>query len=70
MLLDREVDYVTALITSVGIVVNNPIVMLGWAIFIAVTLLIAMMPAFLGLLLVLPWLGHASWHVYAGLRLD
>ncbi len=68
MLLDREVDYVTALITSVGIVIANPLVMLGWAVFIAVTLFLAMLPAFLGLLIVLPWLGHASWHVYAALR--
>ncbi|KIN66509.1 DUF2189 domain-containing protein [Sulfitobacter donghicola] len=68
MLLDREVDYVTALITSVGIVKANPVVMLAWAIFIAVTLFIAMIPGFLGLLIVLPWLGHASWHVYAALR--
>ncbi|MEP1767574.1 MAG: DUF2189 domain-containing protein [Sulfitobacter sp.] len=70
MLLDREVDYVTALITSIGIVVNNPVVMLGWAVFIAGSLMLAMVPAFLGLLVVLPWLGHASWHVYAGLRRD
>lgn len=70
MLLDREVDYVTALLTSIGVVAANPAVMLGWAAFIGAALLLAMMPAFLGLLVVLPWLGHASWHVYAGLRLD
>ncbi len=68
MLLDREVDYVTALITSVGIVRGNPMVMLGWAAFIAATLLLAMVPAFLGLLIVLPWFGHSSWHVYAMMR--
>jgi uncharacterized membrane protein len=70
MLLDREVDYVTALITSVGIVVSSPVVMLGWAALIAATLILAMVPAFLGLLIVLPWLGHASWHVYAMMRVD
>lgn len=68
MLLDREVDYVTALLTSISTVVANPVVMLGWAAFIAGALLLAMLPAFLGLLVVLPWLGHASWHVYAGMR--
>ena len=68
MLLDREVDYVTALLTSIGLVVANPLVMLGWAAFITMLLLLAMMPAFLGVLVVLPWLGHASWHVYAELR--
>jgi len=68
LLLDREVDYVTALITSIGMVAANPGVMLPWALFIAVVVMLAMVPAFLGLLVVLPWLGHASWHVYAGLK--
>lgn len=70
MLLDREVDYVTALVTSISTVLANPVVMLGWAAFIAGALLLAMLPALLGLLVVLPWLGHASWHVYAGMRAD
>ena len=68
LLLDREVDYVTAMLRSISIVIANPVVMIGWAAFIAVLLLIAMVPAFLGLLIVLPWLGHTSWHVYAGMR--
>ena len=68
LLLDREVDYVTAMLRSIGVVASNPVVMIGWAAFIAVVLFVAMLPAFLGLLVVLPWLGHASWHVYAGLR--
>ncbi len=70
MLLDREVDYVTAMLRSIGVVRAHPLTMLGWALFIAVTLLVSMLPAFLGLLVVLPWLGHASWHVYAALRQD
>lgn len=70
MLLDREVDYVTAMIGSFKVVSAHPLVMIGWAAFIAVMLVLAMVPAFLGLLVVLPWLGHASWHVYAALRLD
>jgi uncharacterized membrane protein len=70
LLLDREVDYVTAMITSFGVVAAHPLVMLAWALLIAVLLLLAMLPGFLGLLVVLPWLGHASWHVYAGLRQD
>lgn len=68
LLLDREVDYVTAMITSFGVVAANPVVMLAWAAFIAVVLILAMIPAFLGLIIVLPWLGHASWHVYAALK--
>ena len=70
LLLDREVDCITATARSVGMVMANPATMLGWAAFIAVLLVLAMLPAFLGLLVVLPWLGHASWHVYAGLKRD
>ncbi|MGJ8615567.1 MAG: DUF2189 domain-containing protein [Sulfitobacter sp.] len=70
MLLDRDVDYVTAMIRSVSIVINNPVPMLAWAALVAVALFLAMLPGFLGLLLVLPWLGHASWHLYAGLKLN
>lgn len=70
LLLDREVDYVTALITSIGFVGAHFWVMLVWAAFIATVLMIAMLPAFFGLLVVLPWLGHSSWHVYAALRSD
>ncbi|TVS02337.1 MAG: DUF2189 domain-containing protein [Rhodobacteraceae bacterium] len=64
LLLDREVDFVTAMITSVETVRRNPQVMLTWAAVIAGLLVAAMIPAFLGLFLVLPVLGHATWHLY------
>jgi len=64
MLLDREVDYVTAMLTSKRVVERNPKVMWTWAALIAGMVLLAMLPAFLGLLVVLPWLGHSSWHLY------
>ena len=64
LLLDREVDFVTAMITSFGTVTANPGPMLGWAVFIAVATFLALIPAFLGLFLVLPLLGHATWHLY------
>jgi uncharacterized membrane protein len=64
LLLDREVDFVTAMLTSMAVVRQNPGAMLGWGILIAVLLFLAMLPAFLGLFLVLPLLGHASWHLY------
>jgi len=64
MLLDREVDFVTAILTSIAVVRRNPGVMLGWGALIAGLLFVAMLPAFLGLFLVLPLLGHASWHLY------
>ncbi|MEX0286922.1 MAG: DUF2189 domain-containing protein [Paracoccaceae bacterium] len=70
MLLDREVDFITALIASFGYVTRNPVVMLAWALFIAVVTFVALIPAFLGLLLVLPWLGHATWHLYDQLKID
>jgi uncharacterized membrane protein len=38
--------------------------MTGWALIIASTLFLAMLPAFLGLFIVLPVLGHATWHLY------
>ncbi|PZQ99372.1 MAG: hypothetical protein DI533_01425 [Cereibacter sphaeroides] len=64
MLLDREVDFVTAMISSWAAVAENPVVMLCWGAFIAMLLFIAMLPGFLGLFVVLPLLGHATWHLY------
>lgn len=64
MLIDRDVDFVTAMITSIRAVVASPGPMAGWAIFIAAMLAIAILPMFLGLFFVLPLLGHATWHVY------
>lgn len=64
MLLDREVDFVTAMITSFQTVVRNPVPMLAWALFIAGVTFVAMIPWFLGLYVVLPLLGHATWHLY------
>jgi uncharacterized membrane protein len=68
LLLDCEVDYVTAMLRSISVLAAHPILMIGWAALIDVLLVLAMVPAFLGLLVVLPWLGHASWHVYAQMR--
>lgn len=67
LLLDREIDFITAMIKSIQTVRAAPIVMLSWAALIAVLSFAAMIPAFLGLFIVLPWLGHASWHLYKGL---
>lgn len=64
MLLDREVDFVTAMLTSVDVVRQSPMVLLTWAAGIAAALFAGMLPGFLGLLVVLPVLGHASWHLY------
>lgn len=64
LLLDREVDFVTAMITSFQVVARNPVPMLAWAAIVAVLTFVAMIPGFLGLLIVLPLLGHATWHLY------
>lgn len=64
MLMEREVDFVTAMLTSMALVRQNPVVMLVWGAFIATCLFAGMMPLFFGLLAVLPLLGHASWHLY------
>lgn len=64
LLLDREVDFVTAMITSFQYVQQNFLVMMVWAGLIAAVTFAALLPGFLGLFLVLPLLGHATWHIY------
>jgi uncharacterized membrane protein len=64
LLLDRDVDFVSAMIASVGVVRENPVTMALWAAMIAAALALAMLPAFLGLFVVLPVFGHATWHLY------
>ena len=64
LLLDREVDFVTAMIASIGVVGGNFATMLAWAAIVAGITFVALIPAFLGLFLALPLLGHASWHLY------
>ena len=65
LLLDREVDFVTAMITSFQYVSARPVLLLGWGAFLAALVFLAMLPGFLGLLVALPVAGHASWHLYA-----
>jgi uncharacterized membrane protein len=64
LLLDREVDFVTAMLHSMKTVGQNLAVMLLWAGLIAAALFLGMLPWFLGLFVVLPVLGHATWHLY------
>lgn len=64
LLLDRDVDFVTAMITSVRAVVTSPLPMIGWAALIVILLAVSAMPYFLGLVVTLPVLGHATWHLY------
>lgn len=62
--LDRDVDFMTAMITSFCVVRDNLVVMVAWAALLGFGMAVAMIPAFLGLFIVLPILGHASWHLY------
>ena len=64
LLMDREVDFITAMITSWALVVANLRVMLLWGAAIAVSLFLGMITGFLGLFVALPLFGHASWHLY------
>jgi uncharacterized membrane protein len=67
MVLDREVDFVTAMASSFAYVAAHPLTMFGWAVLIATITLASMLPLFLGLLVAMPILGHASWHLYSSL---
>jgi len=64
MILDREVDAISAGLTSIRACLQNPGVMLGWGLLITLLVATAMAPWFLGLLVVGPVLGHATWHAY------
>ncbi|MDI3468788.1 MAG: hypothetical protein OJF62_000851 [Pseudolabrys sp.] len=64
LLLDREVGAATALTTSLRLVAKNPRTMALWGLIVAVLLLIGSIPAFLGLAVVIPVLGHTTWHLY------
>ena len=70
VLLEREVDFITAIIASIRAVAANLVVMAAWAAIIAALLAVGMVPFFLGLFIALPVLGHASWHVYRRLMPD
>ena len=64
LVLDRDVDFVTAMITSLRAVARNPKPMALWAAIIAGVLFVSMLPLFGGLVVTLPILGHATWHLY------
>lgn len=64
MLIDRPVGLPIAVATSIKAVRQNLRPMLAWGMIVSALLAIATIPVFLGLILVLPWLGHATWHLY------
>ena len=64
LLMEREHDVVTALITSVKAIKANPVPMLMWGFVVAAIAMLAMVPLFLGLVVAFPVLVHATWHLY------
>jgi uncharacterized membrane protein len=64
LLLDRDVGAAVALLTSVRVVLANPLTMALWGLIVAALLVIGSLPLFLGLTVVVPVLGHATWHLY------
>ena len=64
ILLDRDVGLRTAVLTSISAVTANPGPMAVWGLIVAGGLVIGSIPAFLGLIIVMPVLGHATWHLY------
>jgi len=67
MVLDRDVGAVEAIVTSIRVVAAHPAAMLVWAWLIVVLTAMAMVPFMLGLCLVIPVMGHATWHAYRDL---
>ena len=64
LLVDRDVGAAAAITTSVRAVAANPGPMAAWGFIVAALLFLGSLPAFMGLAVVMPVLGHATWHLY------
>lgn len=64
LLLDRHVGVPVAIVTSVRVMLKNPAVILAWGAVVALFLLLGAIPFLAGLVIVMPILGHATWHLY------
>lgn len=64
LMLDRDTDAVTSALTSIAAVLMNKGALLLWGALIVVLVLLGFATAYLGLAVVLPWIGHATWHAY------
>ena len=64
LMLDRHAGAGDAMVTSLRAVARNPAPMAAWGLIVAVLLVAGSLPAFLGLAVVIPLLGHATWHLY------
>jgi uncharacterized membrane protein len=64
LLLDRDVGAAVAVLTSIRVVAHNPTTMMVWGLIVGALLVIGSLPLFFGLTVVMPILGHATWHLY------
>ncbi len=64
MLFDRDIDFITAMLTSVRFVLRNKRVMAVWCVTIAALIGVSLLSGLVGLLVTMPILGHATWHLY------
>ena len=64
LLIDRDVALGTAIRTSIRAVSVNPVPMAAWGLIVAGSLVLGSLPVFLGLIVIMPVLGHATWHLY------
>src|SRR5664279_4052097 len=64
LMLDRHAGAIDAMVTSLRAVARNPMPMAAWGLIVAVLLVLGSLPFFLGLAVVIPLLGHATWHLY------
>lgn len=64
LLLDRNAGFTAAILTSLKVVARNPLVMAAWGLIVAGSLALGTLLLFAGLALVIPILGHATWHLY------
>ena len=67
MVIDRDTDFITAMITSLRAVTGNPATMLLWAAMVVALTLLGFATLLFGLIVLMPLLGHASWHAYRDL---
>lgn len=67
MILERREGVINAMSTSIKAVSHNKLVMLSWAVLIGALFLVGLVTAYIGLLIIIPVLGHATWHAYKDL---
>lgn len=67
LMLDRNQDAITAMLASVGALARNPATMMAWAVGIVILTIVGFMTFHIGLAIIMPIIGHASWHAYRDL---